>query len=467
MVEDVDAMRRMLSDLNPPPEDTWLRAILASEKCWNVSGTFAKSGFVYLAELFSGQKLGPDESNLSFCEKAANSYRKYREFRQTFFPGDVHQREKVTQEADEWQRTGIAQWHGVDNDKRPIVWVRPSKYYADQFDLTSLGLAYAETVEEGIRLADMPYTAKSTDHKIITKQTTKKKDKKPPAHKIPPHHISLPAEGILPVNTTFGHGTIEKEWTRKVVGKPVEFTGESSKSSNSILDGKKKTKSVFLPWSHLPHHRPYYMPGNDDSYEEMGIIITEEVISEEKSRKKTGDIKREDVPKPSEEKLFVPGSEDDLVKASSKKGASKWNNMISKHIDEQETPGSVDPERLKMIVSTEDAKRQQFGQFSVVFDRRELSFWHSRKNAGECRRLVSKHAHDTFTLMNAYYARVGDVYLLNANIITWLIVTLVGPFMEPEMMRKAKLLGETRELLEYMDIDQIPEPWHSEIKNGK
>ena len=70
---------------------------------------------------------------------------------------------------------------------------------------------------------------------------------------------------------------------------------------------------------------------------------------------------------------------------------------------------------------------------------------------------------DTMMLMNSYYSRFGDVYILNADIITYVALFFIAPFMEPEMARKMKLLDSPHDLLQYIEHKDCPEPWYSEI----
>jgi len=102
--------------------------------------------------------------------------------------------------------------------------------------------------------------------------------------------------------------------------------------------------------------------------------------------------------------------------------------------------------------------------FAVVYDRRGMSFWKSRENAADCRRAMTRYGPEFGQVfMDMWYNRFGTYYILGASWIYWAYWKVAQPFLSSEARNMMQILDRPEDLLHYMDISQVPEPWHSEI----
>ena len=126
MVEDIDAARRALRDLEEPVDKIWLRAISASEAAWP---PYARSGFIYLAELFSGKTLQKFQAETPKCQRIAETYRGVVEFRKRCqAPYFGKESARVQDEVRRFNEQKVCHWHGKDFEDRPLVWVLPGNH---------------------------------------------------------------------------------------------------------------------------------------------------------------------------------------------------------------------------------------------------------------------------------------------------------------------------------------------------
>lgn len=106
--------------------------------------------------------------------------------------------------------------------------------------------------------------------------------------------------------------------------------------------------------------------------------------------------------------------------------------------------------------------------FSVVFDRRGMEYPKSRENASECRMVIGRYAAEFGqVLLDMYFSRFGEVYVLGASWVFWAYWKISQPFILPEGREKMHVLNRPEDLLNYMDISEVPEPWYSELSGKK
>jgi len=102
--------------------------------------------------------------------------------------------------------------------------------------------------------------------------------------------------------------------------------------------------------------------------------------------------------------------------------------------------------------------------FSVVYDRRGMGFWKSRDNASECRRVMTRYGPEYGqALLDMYFCRFGEYYILGASWVFWAYWKVSRPFILPKYQNKMQVLSRAEDLLNYMDISEVPEPWYSEL----
>ena len=493
MVEDIDAARRALRDLEDPVDSIWLRAISASERAWP---PYARSGFIYLAELFSGKTLAKDQSQLSHCERIAETYRGVVAFhKKCKAPLFGWEGKRVQDEVKRFQDQKVCQWYGKDREGRPLVWLLPANHKGGTLGLDSIAAAYDVEIQQGIKLADEPYRPKQkvkstanefggelggffggkrdTTEVVVPQKTTSKFTRgrlwgKSFARDLPAsqHEHRDDEYDIYPTESIDDcvDGQIVMDDTDLQPESEQEGDGDDDDDQNVSQGKQMRDGDDFLLDKYLRGQGKdgfYGQLRRADDAKEIDIKLHKGPIRRVTTKKKTV---RSMSPSKRRAQHEKKEKEAETERATPIDDPKKWKNDLGAlcAIPTNDPLGAE--QRKKIFISAEDARTQQFGQFSVVFDRRGLSFWQSRTNGAECRSLVTKFTDETMMLMNSYYSRFGDVFILNSDIITHVALFLVAPFMEPEMARKMKLLDGPVDLLQYIEHKDIPQPWHGEIE---
>jgi len=122
------------------------------------------------------------------------------------------------------------------------------------------------------------------------------------------------------------------------------------------------------------------------------------------------------------------------------------------------------------ILTQEGCKRADAGgddgacrPFAMVYDRRDLSFWQARRNAAECRSLLAANVGLAEVFMDMYYARAGKAYVLGGGWFWRACWNFAKPFVSSETARRLHVLHSQADLLHHFELNEIPEPWYSEL----